>query len=667
MRTLSVFVAGAKNLQPLRLRLKALANDLNNEYKRNGWDIAVNMVSYENFGDEQKIYNKFIAEEADLILFLLEDRIGPKTEEEYRLAVEMQKKNGHPEHCVFLNEFDARTDEIDHIEELMSATSNKYYVSYKNPEDLLFKAKTRITELALKKRKSIVIKRTKKRPLKQILLFLCLLLALAAAFRLAIGSPKSSYVYFEMPGFPKSLEQYGMNEKYFEQQLLHAQQEEALNAQDKINRMLNSTTTPPDWSINFPATIKAGRFSQIGASLRSMLGCQDLKASLHLIESTDGITSNLFITDWNGKEYKNTAEISTEALKNFDKASSPLILKNAAYLSFPHSPIVSALYDYRIVDELLDYQMVSPWQNEIYTPLEREAFLLEHANSGSPDAKMAYLLLGNYYEYQGIENGYDKTALTKAIDYYAQLMNDDAIEGFVKDKTDILNTYLTTKPASEETLVDILEAKGAFQTQDCEQLIIITDEESLVIESKQFYKATLYSFEKNADDQWGEAFVPCKVNLSSKGFALPNDKVEGDKKTPTGYYPITFAFGKKNDLTTRLDFIEIGKNHIWISDTTSNEYNTIVNDIDGKYSSNTVNEKLFRNDDLYDYAIVIDYNVNPIVKGKGSAIFMHIQRNENHRTAGCISLSREDIVQLIEWLDPAKHPHIYLCKQMPLD
>lgn len=664
MKTLSVFVAGAKNLQPLRLRLKAMANDLNNEYKRNGWDVAVNMVSYENFGDEQKIYNKFITEEADMILFLLEDRIGPKTEEEYRLTVEKQKKNGHPEHCVFLKEFDARTDEIAHIEELMSSTSNKYYVCYKNPEDLLSKAKARITELALKKRKGFEIKGGKGSPLKRILLLLCLLLALAAAFRFAIGSPKSSYVYFEMPGFPKSIEQYGMNEKYFEQQLLHTQQEEALNAQDKINHMLNSTTTQPHWSIHFPSTIKAARYNRLRNSLRTMLGCNDLKVALHLIESTEGITSNLFITDWNGKEYKNTAEISTEALKNFDKASSPLILQNAAYLSFPYSPIVSALYDYHIVDELLEYQMVSPWQNEIYTPLEREAFLLEHANSGSPDAKMAYLLLGNYYEYQGIENGYNKTTLTKAIDYYTQLMNDDAIEGFVKDKTDILNTYLTAEPSSDETLVDILEARGAFQTQDCGQLIIIADEESLVVESKQFFKATLYTFEKNADDKWEEVFAPYKVNLGVKGFVSPNDKTEGDLKTPTGYYPITFAFGKKNDLTTRLDFIEIGKNHIWISDTSSNEYNTIVNDIDGKYSNNKVNEKLFRNDDLYDYAIVIDYNVNPVVKGKGSAVFMHIQRSEDHRTAGCISLSKEDIVKLIEWLDPAKHPHIYLCKQM---
>lgn len=667
MKTLSVFVAGAKNLQSLRLQLKAMANDLNNEYKRNGWDIAINMVSYENFGDEQNIYNKFIAEEADMILFLLEDRIGPKTEEEYRLTVERQKKNGHPEHCVFLKEFDERTDDIAHIEELMSATSNKYYVCYKNPEDLLSKAKTRITELALKKWKNQDMKRVQRRPIRWVVAALCILLALASALRFAVGSPKSNYVYFEMPGFPKSIEQYGMNEKYFEQQILHTQRDEVIQAQDKLNRMLNTITTPPGWSIGFPSTVKSARYNRVRNSLRTMLGCHDLKVALHLIESGDTITSNLFITDWNGKEYKSTAEISTEDLKEQDISSSLLIRKNAAHLSFPYSPIVSALYDYHFVDELLEYQMISPWQNKIYTPLEREAFLLDYANSDSPDAKMANLLLGNYYEYQGIENNYEKTSLNKAIDYYTLLMNDNAIEGFIKEKTNILSTYLATESLSDATLVDILEAKGAFQAQDCEQLIIIADEESLIVESKQFYKATLYTFEKDSVGKWEEVFAPYKVNLGVKGLVSPEEKSEGDLKTPTGYYPITFAFGKKNDLTTRLNFIEIGKNHIWISDTASNAYNTIVVDNDGTYSNNLVNEKLYRNDDLYDYAIVIDYNVNPVVIGKGSAIFMHIQRSENHRTAGCVSLSKEDIVKLIEWLDSAKHPHIYLCKQLPSD
>ena len=665
MKTLSVFVAGAKSLQPLRLRLKAMANDLNNEYKRNGWDIAVNMVSYENFGDEQSIYNKFITEEADMILFLLEDRIGQKTEDEYRLTVDWQKKNGKPEHCVFLKEFDVRTDAIVHIEDLMDSTSNRYYVCYKNPEDLMDKVKTRITELALKKSKSFELKRSNKSsPLKRVIVSLCILLALAAAFRFAIGSPNSSYVYFEMPGFPKSLEQYGMNEKYFEQQLLHTLHDEAFSAQDKMNRIMDTTATPPSWSISFPSTIKSVKYNRLRNSLRMMLGCHDLKVALHLIESESSITSNLFITDWNDKEYSSTTEINIDDLKGADNSSSLLIQKNAAHLSFPFSPIVSALYDYHFVDELLDYQMVSPWQNEIYTPLEREAFLLDYAHSGSPDAKMAYLLLGNYYEYQGIENGYMVSSLTKAVEYYNKLMNDNVLADFIKEKIDILDTYMATNPTSEETLVDILEAKGAFQTQDCDQLIIIADEESLIINSKQFFKATLYSFERSSDDKWEEKFSPFKVNLGVKGLVSPNEKIEGDLKTPTGYYPITFAFGKKNDLSTHLDFMEIGKNHIWVSDTSSSDYNKIVIDKTGKYTNNKVNEKLFRNDDLYDYSIVIDYNTNPIVPGKGSAIFMHIQRSENHRTAGCISMPKENIVKLIEWLDSAKQPHIYLCKQL---
>ena len=371
------------------------------------------------------------------------------------------------------------------------------------------------------------------------------------------------------------------------------------------------------------------------------------------------------ITDWKNKEYNSTAEISFAELKDDDNSSSILIQKNAANLSFPFSPIVSALYDYHFVDELLDYQMVSPWKNKVYTPLEREAFLLDYAQSNAHDAKMAYLLLGNYYEYQGIENNYETNSLAKAVEYYKHLQNDKTIASFINEKLDVLDTYMSSSTTSEESLVDILEAKGAFQAHGCDQLMIIADEESLIIKAKQYMKATLYSFEKNSDGKWAEVFPPFKVNLGVNGLVAPENKFEGDMKTPTGYYPITFAFGKKNDLNTHIDFMTIGKNHVWVSDTSSSQYNRIVVDDKGKYTKNTVNEKLFRNDDLYDYAIVIDYNMDPVVKGKGGAIFMHVQRSENHRTAGCISMPRENIVNLIECLDSAKHPHIYLCKQLP--
>ena len=67
-----------------------------------------------------------------------------------------------------------------------------------------------------------------------------------------------------------------------------------------------------------------------------------------------------------------------------------------------------------------------------------------------------------------------------------------------------------------------------------------------------------------------------------------------------------------------------------------------------------------RNDDQYKYGIVVEYNTNPIIKGKGSAIFIHVWRNRNQPTAGCISISQEKILKLLEWLDPEKEPIIVL-------
>jgi L,D-peptidoglycan transpeptidase YkuD (ErfK/YbiS/YcfS/YnhG family) len=57
-----------------------------------------------------------------------------------------------------------------------------------------------------------------------------------------------------------------------------------------------------------------------------------------------------------------------------------------------------------------------------------------------------------------------------------------------------------------------------------------------------------------------------------------------------------------------------------------------------------------RPDHLYKYGIVIQYNSDPVVKGKGSAIFIHVQRKPKSPTAGCIAIEEHDIKNLIEWV-----------------
>jgi len=67
-----------------------------------------------------------------------------------------------------------------------------------------------------------------------------------------------------------------------------------------------------------------------------------------------------------------------------------------------------------------------------------------------------------------------------------------------------------------------------------------------------------------------------------------------------------------------------------------------------------------RNDDLYQYGIVIEYNTDPIIKGYGSAIFFHVWAGTKSTTAGCVAVSENDIRKIISWLNPAANPVILI-------
>ena len=62
-----------------------------------------------------------------------------------------------------------------------------------------------------------------------------------------------------------------------------------------------------------------------------------------------------------------------------------------------------------------------------------------------------------------------------------------------------------------------------------------------------------------------------------------------------------------------------------------------------------------RHDDLYKYGIVVEYNTNPVVKGRGSAIFFH-NLGWPCTTTGCVALQEGNLRELLEWLNPSKKP-----------
>ena len=222
----------------------------------------------------------------------------------------------------------------------------------------------------------------------------------------------------------------------------------------------------------------------------------------------------------------------------------------------------------------------------------------------------------------------------------------------------------TTSTDGADCIPDFLTKQGAIPFDSpCEQLIIISNQNVKSVRGKDYYKADLYTYEKHGN-QWKLGPVNCEVNLGVKGIANLNEKREGDKMTPSGYYPLSFAFGLKNDVNTKMEFRELNRNHVWVSDTLSKDYNLWVEDTEGLYNNNPNCERLLSIIPQYKYALVVDYNSAPIIRGKGSAIFIHVQPESNRGTAGCISLPESDIVKLINWLNPSLSPHIYISKKI---
>lgn len=144
-KTIRIFVAGAKALKTERNALKALAHDLNTNYQERQINLDIKIRSYEDFKDSQDEYNKYIVSKADIVVFILKDKIGPKTEEEFVKAASAFGIKQRPEIIIFLNKDRKETPEIAHIQDLVQKhLGDHYFVDYQDDEDLKVQARKRI-------------------------------------------------------------------------------------------------------------------------------------------------------------------------------------------------------------------------------------------------------------------------------------------------------------------------------------------------------------------------------------------------------------------------------------------------------------------------------------------------------------------------------------------
>ncbi len=169
-------------------------------------------------------------------------------------------------------------------------------------------------------------------------------------------------------------------------------------------------------------------------------------------------------------------------------------------------------------------------------------------------------------------------------------------------------------------------------------------------------KYSVYGLEKT-QGHWRQVSRSTGAAIGRNGFAASGEKREGDGKTPSGMFALKRTFGYEKAAKTKMVYRQVLKEDLWVDDPNAPDYNQWVKQGETAAASY---EKMKREDGLYKYGIVIEYNTDPVIKGHGSAIFLHVWKGKGSSTAGCVAVPEEDIVRILEWLDPNAFPLILM-------
>lgn len=138
-KIINVFIAGSTKLEAERNAIRAGISMIYNKWRSHNF--AIFSYTFEDFSKtlqingQQSLYNKFIKEDADLAVFILDKKIGDKTRKEFDLAYNAYKSNGHPRILVYSKDCDVNTIDISEIQQLMDGINN-YWTTYTDTEHL---------------------------------------------------------------------------------------------------------------------------------------------------------------------------------------------------------------------------------------------------------------------------------------------------------------------------------------------------------------------------------------------------------------------------------------------------------------------------------------------------------------------------------------------------
>ena len=197
-------------------------------------------------------------------------------------------------------------------------------------------------------------------------------------------------------------------------------------------------------------------------------------------------------------------------------------------------------------------------------------------------------------------------------------------------------------------------------------LQLTASEQIILVVSQDFNTSTaiLQRYELKAEryQSVGDQVI---VNLGRNGLGwglgkttIPHQadepqKREGDGRAPAGIFALNTVFGYPSTVDTSMPYLQAKPDLICIDDSHSEHYNQIL-PIDSTLIIQSF-EWMKREDELYALGVTVEHNQDQQPR-QGSCIFLHIEKAKGSPTAGCTSMSEEDLKSIVQWIKPQKEP-----------
>ncbi|WP_330236828.1 L,D-transpeptidase family protein [Streptomyces sp. NBC_00566] len=146
------------------------------------------------------------------------------------------------------------------------------------------------------------------------------------------------------------------------------------------------------------------------------------------------------------------------------------------------------------------------------------------------------------------------------------------------------------------------------------------------------------------------------ARFGAAGLVAGTGRQQGTDTTPAGLYDLPFGFGIEAAPTgTRVEYLPVRESSWWCQDNDSRAYNRWTDPLPADCRASE-SEHLVSYTTQYAHALVIGFNYDRPVRGRGAGIFLHV--NGKAATAGCVSVPPDAMTSVLRWADPSRRPHI---------